>query len=183
MRTILVLSLAALLSAAPAAHAQTRLSLLGGGLVPFGDLDDGADPSMAAGLEGELQPVNALGQRRLVAFCARGVFSSLDVKGATKAALPPGSDTGSSLLELSVGVKAYSRVAPFFVSGGAGYSRFDPAGDGGGVNGVNIAAGLGFLVPVRLAVLQVEGQLHQVFAEDDWDFQYLTVLLGIGLPF
>jgi len=185
MRLMLALSAAALLaaSAVPTASAQTRLTLLGGGLVPFGDLDDAADPSLAVGLEAEFQPVNALGQRRLLALTASAVYSSLDIDSGYKAALPPGAGTDASLLELNVGVKAYSRVAPFFVAGSAGYSRYDPAGGGKSANGVNIGAGLGFLVPVQIALLQVEGRLHQVFAEDDVSFQYLDVLLGVGLPF
>ena len=73
--------------------------------------------------------------------------------------------------------------APFFVTGGVGYTRFDPGGRASSVNGVNLGAGLGFLVPLPGLVVEVDGQLHQVFAEDDVDFQYLEVLLGVGLPF
>jgi len=36
---------------------------------------------------------------------------------------------------------------------------------------------------VMASLVEVEGVIHQVLAEDDVNFQYLTVMLGLGLPF
>ncbi len=183
MRTVSVVALLLLVLAAPAA-AQTRLSLIGGGVVPFGDLDDTSDPSIRFGLRGEYQPVNPLGQRRLLSFHGTFAYTAMQLDGEYERILDEsGADSDSHLLEISGGVRAYSAAAPFFVTGSAGYARFRPGGDGDGVNGVDLAAGLGFLLPASLALLEVEGAIHQFIAEDDVDFQYLTVTLGIGLPF
>jgi hypothetical protein len=183
MRSLLLLLAAGLALASPAA-AQTRLSVAAGGVVPFGDLGDVADPSLAAGLRLELQPVNALGQRRLLAFTFAGTYSSLDPTSEREAILDQiGGSKDSSLLQVDAGIRVYSAVAPFFVSGAGGYSRFDPTGNGSALQGGHVSAGLGFLTPVPFGTVEVEGRLSQVFLEDNQDFQLLTVLLGVGLPF
>lgn len=179
MRNVLLV-LAVVLCAAAPATAQTRLSLLGGGIVPFGDLDEGADPSLMFGLRAEFQPVNPLGQARLLAFSASAAYASLD-RDSGSVVVEGTSDP--YLLEVTGGVRVYSRVAPFFVTGVAGYSRVQGAGGGDAVNGATAGVGLGFVVPVVSSLVEVEGVLHQVLAEDDVSFQYLTVLLGLGLPF
>jgi hypothetical protein len=183
MRSVPALLALLLVLAAPAG-AQTRLSLLGGGLVPFGDLDDTSDPSVRFGLRAEHQPVNVLGQRSLLSFHATFAYSLLTLDSEYERIVDAaGADSDSYLLEVSGGVRAYSKAAPFFVTGSAGYARFRPGGDADSVDGVDMAAGLGFLVPTSLAILEVEGAIHQVFAADDVSFQYLTVTLGLGLPF
>jgi hypothetical protein len=174
----------ALALVAPGASAQTRLSLVGGGLVPFGDLGDTTDPSVRFGLRAEYHPVNLIGQKRPLSFHLMGAYSSLDLESGFQRSLEEqGADADAYLAEISAGVRAYSAVAPFFITGGAGWSRYRPGGDSDGFDGVDANVGLGFVVPVTVALVEVEGALHQVFAEQGVDFQYLTDTLGLGLPF
>jgi hypothetical protein len=183
MRPFLLLLAAGLAFAAPVS-AQTRLAIAAGGIVPFGDLGDVADPSVAAGLRLEFQPVNAIGQKRLLAFTLAGTYASLGATSEQKALLAQtGGSTDSGLLQVDGGIRVYSGVAPFFVSGAGGYSRFDPSGPGPARSGGHVSAGLGFLAPIPFGTVEVEGRLSEVFLENNQDFQMLTVLLGLGLPF
>ncbi|HMB70171.1 MAG TPA: hypothetical protein VKU85_12700 [bacterium] len=180
MKVALILIAWVLVAAVPAS-AQTRLSLVGGGLVPFGDLDEGAEPSAAFGLRAEYQPVNALGQPRLLSIHLSTIYSELDRDGGE---LPAElADSDPFLLEFTGGVRAYSSVAPFFVTGTAGFAKADLGLGGESVSGFTAGAGLGFVAPVMASLVEVEGVIHQVLAEDDVNFQYLTVMLGLGLPF
>ena len=76
----------------------------------------------------------------------------------------------------------YSRVAPFFLTGGAGYARYQPPGDGDAENGLDVHAGLGFAVPLGVFLGEVEATLHEVVAEND-DKQFLAATLAVALPF
>ena len=104
MRSFLLFLAAGLVFASPG-FAQTRLAVAAGGVVPFGDLGDVADPSVAGGLRLEIQPVNALGQRRLLAFTFSGTYSSLGASSEQEAALAlTGESTDSDLLQLDAGI-------------------------------------------------------------------------------
>ncbi len=175
---VLMIGLAALLAPRPAA-AQTRFSVTGGAVVPFGDFADATDPSPRFGVRAEFQPVNAIGQRRLLSVLLDGSVAILDAKPVVVGGSPD--DESSTLLSIGAGVRAYSRVAPFFVSGGVGWARWQ--NDlGPDRNGFDLQGGLGFLVPLGAVMVEVEAVLHEVLFDED-DIQYLTAGAGLALPF
>lgn len=184
MRASIAPLLGLLVVALPAvADAQTRLTISGGGLIPFGDLEDTTDPSVRAVLRFEFQPVNALGQASALSFLVYGAYSDLSFKPEVEEALiAAGEDTQPYLVEAGAAVRVYSGEAPFFLTGGGGYTRYQPGGAAGVRNGVDLHAGLGFLLPVGIALLEPEATGHVVLL-DEGDFQFLSATLGIALPF
>jgi hypothetical protein len=184
MRTVFVVLGALLVAGLSApAQAQTRLTVAAGGLVPFGDLDDVADPSARAVIRLEFQPVNAIGQASPLAYTLHVAYSDLSLDSDLKALLiAAGEDTEPYLLEVGGGIRVHSRVAPFFLTGGGGYARYLPGGAGGDRNGVDLHGGLGFLFPAGIVVLEAEATGHAVILDDD-DLQFLAVTLGVALPF
>lgn len=174
---------AAVVVLAGPASAQTRLTLAAGGLVPFGDLEETTDPSPRGLLRAEFQPVNALGVVSPVAFLVYLGYSDLALKSEVKDALLVAGDTTEPyLMEAGAGVRVYSRAAPFFLSGGAGYARYRPGGDAEAHNGLDLHGGLGFLLPVGIVLVEPEITGHVVLL-DEGDFQFLSATLGVALPF
>jgi hypothetical protein len=166
------------------APAQTRLSLSGGVLVPFGNLENTTDPSVRVALRAEYQPVNPLGKPKLLSMLLHAAYSDLAVKSEVKSLLTQaGESTDAYLLEVGAGVRVYSRVARFFLSTGAGYVRFRRAGEDGAVDGLDLHGGLGFAFPLGALLGEVEATLHETLVERDEDFQFLAATLGIALPF
>ncbi len=164
------------------ASAQTRFSVTGGAIIPWGGFADAVDPSPVVGARVEFQPVNVIGQRRLLSFVLDATVGILDVASTTVigGAPPDDPDTDATLLTFGGGIRAYSKVAPFFVSGGAGWARYDAAGLSA-ENGLDLHAGLGFLVPTGSLILEVEVSLHEmVFSEDD--LQYVSASAALALP-
>lgn len=184
MKTVLTLvAVAALLLAAAPVHSQTRLAIAGGALVPFGDFGDTMDPSFRVALRGELQPVNALGDPSRLAFGLYAAYTSLSVESSFEDALNAnGIDPDPDLLEIGADVRVYSRAAPFFVGGGAGWARFTPPDGSDAENGADLHAGAGFLLPLGVAFAEPEVSGHVVLLEDD-HFQFLAATLGLALPF
>lgn len=186
--SLAVALLAGLFVTSPA-FAQTRLTLFGGPLVPLGDFGDGADLSWTAGARGEFQRVNAIGQRRLLSFFVEGAYGAIALDSDVEASLEAlDLDTSSSLFSLGGGARAYSRSAPLFVSVGAGYLRFLPAGDADGMNALDLQAGAGFLLPFESFQAEASAVLHEAlldapegFADDD--LQFVTVTAGVSFPF
>ena len=182
-RGLLLLGLGLLLVAAPA-RSQTRFSLAGGLLVPLGDLGDTTDPSPRFAVRGEFQTVNALGQRSPLSVFLQVSYSDLSLSSEDEATLASlGEDTGAYLLDAGAGIRVYSRAAPFFLTGGAGYVRFHPGGAGDALDGVDLNGGLGFAVPLSTVTLEVLTALHEVLVEEGRDFQYLDASLSVALPF
>jgi len=185
MRTVVAIVLGVLLVAARQvpAHAETRLTVGAGGLVPFGDLGDVTDPSARAVIRLEFQPVNAIGQSSPLAYTVHVAYSDLSLDSQVKDLLiAAGEDTEPYLLEVGAGIRVHSRVAPFFLTGGAAYARYLPGGAGGDENGVDLHGGLGFLFPAGIVVLEAEATGHAVILDED-DLQFLAVTLGVALPF
>jgi hypothetical protein len=180
-RVLLAAAVAVLAAAAPGS-AQTRFTLAGGGLVPFGDLGDSTDPSLRAELRVERQAVNALGGVSLLSFVAYAAYSDLQLKSEVEDVLVLGDETDPHLLELGGGVRVYSAAAPFFVTGGAAWTRYRPAGAGDARSGADLHGGVGFLLPMGLFLLEPEVTAHAVFLEDA-DLQFLAATLGLALPF
>lgn len=182
MRSLILatwLAVGALCLAAPA-EAQTRFSLLGGGVVPFGDLADAADPGPRFGARLEYQPVNALGQRRLISAFVEGSFAQLEsvvepivLGGATLKVEDP------SLAAAVAGFRVYAEQTAFFLQAGAGWLMYDAGDD---LHGVDLHAGAGFLVEAPVMV-EVDVTLHQAFGEQDLSLSYLVAQLGVSLPF
>ena len=182
-RVALTLAATAVLLAAAPGYSQTRLAVSGGVLVPFGDLGDSTDPSLRLALRGELRTVNALGQASPLAFGLYGAYSSLSVDSELEDALMAlGIDPDPDLLEIGADVRAYSRSAPFFVGGGAGYARFTPVDGSDALHGVDLHVGAGFLLPLGMVFAEPEVTGHVVLLEDD-SFQFLAATLGFALPF
>lgn len=185
MRAIAVVLLAALSVAglqAPAG-AETRLTVGAGGLIPFGNLDDTTDPSARAVMRLEFQAINALGQASPLTYTVQVAYSDLSLDSAIEDLLVMrGEDTSPYLLEIGAGIRVHSRVAPFFLSGGAGYARYVPGGAAGDRNGVDVNGGVGFLFPAGIVVLEAEAAGHAVILDEE-DLQFLAVTLGIALPF
>jgi hypothetical protein len=181
-RAFVLVVTAGLLLGPDVTAAQSRFSVHGGALVPLGDFGDWVEPSPRFGIRSELQSMNVLGQRKLLSFHVEASYAALSHEAAVESALlAQGSDEDPSLLEVGLGVRAYSRVAPFFVTGGAGYARYRPGGDLDTEHGLDLNAGLGFLVPLGLFLVEVEARLHNVIFEDD-DLRYLTAGAALGLP-
>jgi hypothetical protein len=173
--------LAALGAAAPA-DAQTRLMVGAGGLVPFGDLENSTDPSARFVLRAEFQPVNARGVASAISWGVQVAYTDLSLKPAAAAAAAVADVPSPYLLEAGAGVRVYSRAAPFFLSGGAGYSRVRSGTGSDSQNGVDLHAGLGFLLPAGELLVEPEISGHVVVLEEG-DFQYLSATLGVALPF
>jgi hypothetical protein len=177
----------------PAASAQTRLSLEGGLLVPLGDFADRAELSPRFGLRAEFQSVNVLGQRRLLSYFARVSFADLAATEEAERFLAQwGGGSGPYLIEAGGGVRVYSQAAPLFVVAGASYVRCRPAGEPDGRNGIGLAGGLGFAVPIASWLAEGEVALHGVLLDGGGrlgdeelaqDLQYVTALVGFALPF
>lgn len=185
MRTVAVALFGALVVASLSSpvHAQTRLIVGAGGVIPFGDLGDRTDPSVRALVRLEFQPINALGKASPLAGTLYIAYTDFSLDSDLEAALlAAGEDTEPYLLEIGGGVRVHSRVAPFFLSGGAAYARYLPGGAAGDRNGLDVHGGLGFLVPAGIVVLEAEAAAHAVLLEDD-DLQFLAVTLGVALPF
>ncbi len=164
------------------ASAQTRFSVTGGAIIPWGGFADAVDPSPAVGARVEFQPVNVIGQRRLLALVLDATVGLLDEAAlpAVGGTPPADVDSDASLLAFGGGIRAYSRVAPFFVSGGVGWARYDAA-QVSAEHGVDLHAGLGFLVPTGSVILEVEVALHEmVFSRND--LQYLSASAALALP-
>ncbi|MCA9753940.1 MAG: hypothetical protein R3B81_12510 [bacterium] len=173
-----------LLVGATDALAQTRLAVFGGGLVPFGDLEDTTESSFRVGARMEYQPVNARGQRRLLAWFAQVAFSPLSVKAeAQEAARLAGASEDATLFGVEAGTRVYSRTAPLFLQAGAGWARFDPPGDGDAGDALDFHLGAGFLVPVDPMFLEADVTLHQGIGSDDLSFTYVAAHGGLSLPF
>lgn len=169
------------LGLASPAEAQTRFSLLGGGAVPFGDLADAADPGPRFGARLEYQPVNALGQRRLISAFLEGSFAQLEsaVTPVVGGLQPEPSDP--SLANATAGFRVYAEQTAFFLQAGAGWLMFSP-NYGDDLHGVDLHAGAGFLVDAPVMV-EVDVTLHQAFGEEDLSLSYLVAQLGASLPF
>jgi hypothetical protein len=185
MRTVAVAVLGlALCAVLPAStRAETRLTVGAGGLIPFGDLGDTTDPSARALVRLEHQPINAIGQRSPLAYTFHVAYSDLSLDSMYEDLLiAAGEDTEPYILEVGAGIRVHSRVAPFFLAGGAAYARFVPGGAGGDENGVDVHGGLGFLFPAGVVVLEAEATAHAVILDED-DLQFLAVTLGVALPF
>jgi hypothetical protein len=183
-----VLAVAALFLGTPAS-AQTRLTLFGGPLVPFGDFDEVADLSWTAGARVEFQTVNAIGQRDQLSYFIEGSYSQILADEELELVLEDlGEDSDSSILGAAAGVRVYMRPAPLFISAGAGYIRYTPPADAGGLDGLDLQLGLGFMLPFERVQLEAVAVAHEALlnAEDgfgDEDLQYLTATAGIALPF
>ena len=181
MRSLILatwLAVGALAVASPA-EAQTRFSLLGGGLIPFSDLSDAADPGPRFGARLEYQPVNALGQRRLISGFVEGAFAQLELSSDFVDVDPSFDDP--SVTTASAGFRVYAEQTAFFLQGGAGWLMYSPAA-GDDLHGVDVHAGAGFLVEAPVLV-EVDVTLHQAFGEDDLSLSYLVAQLGVSLPF
>ena len=192
MRAGLVIGLGTLIlfAAVAPAGAQTRLSLEGGVVVPLGAFGDLTDASLRYGIRAEIQPVNAIGERRLLAWFARVGFADLSFDSEVERTLyPDGLAHEPYLLDVGGGARVYSRVAPFFVSAGAGWVRYRPGGVGSSArSGVDLYGGLGFSAPVASVHVEAELALHEALLGGDSvsggdDLQYVTGLLGLALPF
>ena len=114
--------------------------------MPFGDLDDTSDPSVRFGLPRGVPAGEPAGPApssfvprhvRLHRDAARRGVRADPGRVRRRLRCPSAGDLGRRARVLA--------AAPFFVTGSAGYARFRPGGDGDGVNGVDLAAGLGFL--------------------------------------
>jgi hypothetical protein len=183
-----MLVVAASFAAAPA-RAQTRLTLFGGPLVPFGDLEDVAEMSWIAGARTEFQTVNAIGQRDRSSFFIEGTYAQLFVDEAVGGALQSqGLDDSSSIFGAAVGMRVYTRPAPLFMSLGTGYAYYSPLADEEGMHGLAFQLGLGFLLPLKMFQIEAAAVAHEVlldtergFAKDD--LQYVTATGGLSFPF
>ncbi len=183
--------LAALALAAHPAAAQTRLTLFAGPLVPLGEFGDGADLSWTVGARGEFQRTNALGQRRLLSIFVEGAYGAVSLDSEVEAFLEEQDlDTSTSLFTVAGGMRAYARTAPLFLSAGAGYLRYLPAGDADGMNGLDLQIGAGFSLPVESFQAEAAAVLHEVLLDTPEgsesavdDLQFLTVTAGVSFPF
>jgi hypothetical protein len=182
IRRVLLLGVS-LLVAASAAEAQTRFSITGGALIPLGQFDDTTDASPRAGVRVEYQPVNALGKASRVSFFLSGYYTGLVLDPAHEEALKQaGQSTDAYMLEVGGGVRVYSRLSLFFISGGAGYVYAALEGDDAVEHGLDLNAGAGFAVPVYLFTAEAQALAHQVVVASD-DFQYLEATVSLALPF
>jgi hypothetical protein len=181
---LLLAALVVVLAAPVESRAQTRLTVLGGGLVPFGDLSDITEASLRGGARLEYQPVNALGKRRLLSWFLQGIYSPLEVKSEVKDPLEQaGQDGDASLLTVDAGIRAYSKVAPLFLQAGAGWTRYSPPGPGSSQDAFDFHAGAGFLIPIPLLYLEADVTIHQAIGSNDLSFTYAAANAGVSLPF
>lgn len=169
---------------APAeADAQTRLTLFGGGLLPFGDLEEIVDPSLQLGARLEYQPVNARGKRRLNSWFLQACWTPLEPKSEIKAAAEArGESADADLAVVSLGARIYSRAAPLFLQIGGGWAWYDRPG----LDAEDLAdfhLGAGFLIPIPLLYLEADASIHQAFGRDDLSLTYVSANAGISLPF
>jgi hypothetical protein len=166
------------------AGAQTRLTLFGGGLVPFGDLEKVTDPSLEVGARAEYQPVNALGKRRLNSWFLQACWTPLETKPELEAALASGGESADAdLVVVSVGARIYSRAAPFFLQVGGGWGLYDAPGATSSEDVADFHVGAGFLLPIPLLYLEADASLHQAFGSNDLSLTYLSANAGVSLPF
>ncbi len=163
----------------PAASAQTRLSLEGGGLFPLGTMGDMIDTSAYLGATFDIQEVNALGQTSLVGFYIRAAYAPLVVKDEVKRLM---NDDSSSYFEATLGVKAYARFAPLFITVQAGYANYSPPARSA-KNGIATGLGLGFDFGGPALHFTIEGRANYDFMQDISDISFLTATASIGFPF
>lgn len=179
-----LLGLALCLFLPAGADAQSRLTLYGGGLVPFGDLEEVADPSLQLGARVEYQPVNARGKRRLNSWFLQACWTPLELKPEVQAELEAaGESTDVHLAVVSVGARVYARAAPLFLQIGGGWAWYDRPGASSATDLVDFHLGAGFLIPIPLLYLEADATIHQALGSDDLSLTYLSVNAGVSLPF
>ena len=161
------------------ASAQSRLSLEGGGLFPLGTMGDDVDVSPYLGATFELQDVNALGQTALLGVFLRGAYAPLTVKDEAKTIY---NDDSSSYFEAAIGVKAYSKAAPFYITVQGGYANYSPPGLGS-KNGLATGLGLGLDFGGPAIHVSLEGRANYAFMQDIDNISFLTTTAAIGFPF
>ncbi|MGQ0723042.1 MAG: hypothetical protein ACT4PE_15945 [Candidatus Eiseniibacteriota bacterium] len=164
------------------ASAQTRLTVAGGALIPLGDLENTHDTSAHAAFRIEHQPVDALGRAGRLSFLGEVSWADLSLEPAVEQALEDlGMDGGASLLGVGLALRVYSAAAPLFVHAGSGWARHE-SDDSDSENGVDVHAGIGFVVTSRLVFVEPLVSAHTVLLEGE-DLQFVTATLGVGLPF
>ena len=164
--------------------AQTRFTIGGGLLVPFGDLEELNDPSFRGTLRFEAQSVNALGKRKLVSAYVQASYTDLALKSEIEEdILADGEDSNAYLIEAGGGARFYSRAAPLYLQIGAHYLRWRPGGSRDGLNGGDVHAGLGFLVPLYFFFVEADAAYHLAVMQEDVNFQFLTGTVGVSMPF
>jgi hypothetical protein len=185
MRLPVALAAGALLfifASSPAA-AQTRLTVAGGALLPLGDLGDTNDPSAHVAFRLEHQPVDALGRAGRLSFLVEAAWADLSFEDEVEQALIAlGRETGGSLLLVGAALRAYSQVAPIFLSAGGGWGRHESDAESGSRDGVDLHAGIGFVLSSNAIFVEPLVAGHTVMMEGE-DLQFVTATLGIGLPF
>jgi hypothetical protein len=181
MRSPLLVTALLALVAAPTS-AQTRLTIAGGALVPLGDLEETHDTSAHLAFRVEHQRVDALGRAGRVSFLGEVSWADLSLEPAVEEALEDlGQDGGASLLGVGIALRVYSEAAPLFVHAGSGWARHESE-DPDSRNGVDIHAGIGFVLASKVVFLEPLVSGHTVLLEGE-DLQFVTATLGVGLPF
>jgi hypothetical protein len=158
------------IASAPSAEAQTRLSVLGGGIIPF---EDELDPSFRGGVRAEFQPVDALGRRRRLAWYVAAHYA--DVASETE------SGGRSTLIDVGLGTRVYSGGGPLFLEAGAGYANWSADG-ADSQNGIDLHGGGGFVIPAGSANVEFEATFHTA-RFDGSGLEYLSLLAGLAFPF
>jgi hypothetical protein len=176
----LILVAAATFLAEPA-HAQTRLSLDAGGLLPVGDMADVHKLSPYVGARFEQQATNALGHISTRTWFLRfgyGFMLKEDIEG-----LPEDASDGH-YLDLCLGGRAYaaSRFSPFFMSLSGGYANFQAPGPGDSHHGGTVNGGLGVRFGLIGFVVEVEARGHLVFLDGADNIQFFTGIVSLGIP-
>jgi hypothetical protein len=157
-------------AAPPSAEAQTRLAVLGGGIIPF---EDGLDPSFRGGVRAEFQPVDALGRHRRLAWYVAANYA--DVASEAE------SGGSSTLIDAGLGMRVYSGGGPLFLEAGAGYTNWSADG-ADSQSGIDLQGGGGLAIPAGSANFELEATFHTA-RFDGSGLEYLSLLAGLAFPF
>lgn len=183
-----LLFLAVLFGAAPSS-AQSRITLFGGPFIPVAEFGDTFDGSWMVGSRVEFQGVNGRGQAGSTSFFLEAAYHDVPLKPLFYLdAAAPGEVEDSTLLIGALGLRVYARPAPLFISVGAGYVRFVGADDEADLDGLDLQLGAGFRLPWKVIQSEVAATVHENLFDTpsgfgEFDRQFLTLTLGVSIPF
>ena len=171
----------AIVGTALPAHAQTRLSLDAGILMPVSDMADVHDLSPVVGARWGYQDKSALGHvatRTWFLRFAYGIMQKSDLP-----ALDPEASDGH-YFDATIGGRAYaqSRFSPFFMSVSGGYAQYKLPGDSDTFHGGTFNGGLGLRIPFLGFILEGEARGHITLLNDIDNVQFFTGIVSLGIP-
>ncbi len=163
------------------AHAQTRLSLDAGILMPVSDMSDVHDLSPVVGARWEYQDTNALGRVATRTWFLRFAYGIMQ-KTDGLAVVPDAAD--GHYFDATIGGRAYaqSRFSPFFMSVSGGYAQYKLPADSDTFHGGTLNGGLGLRIPFLGFILEAEARGHITLLNDIDNVQFFTGIVSLGIP-